>query len=502
MSGPDVGMDPTARWLAGLAAALVGLLAIGLLGAGALLMWAQNLRDDDGFFSTPVQRLGSDGVAVTGGELRPELGAVPFGIADLAGEAGTVRVRVTTLLGDPVFVGIGPREDVADYLRGASRDEIVEIGPEPNSAVTRRYDGMTVVPPPGRQLFWVAAAEGLGTQTVLWPVAAGDHSLVIMNADGERSVSVDAIAARRIPYLTPIAVVLMFIGVLLLGGALLLGISAWTGHPIVQPAGRPPEAADWAYPARIEARLDEPLSRWLWLVKWALLIPHLVVLAVLWTVFVVLTLVAAVAILATERYPKPIFDVNVGVLRWTWRVAYYGYWALGTDRYPPFTLAPADYPATLTVAHPPRLTRALVIFVWLLAAPHVLVVVLLVGLWGPLSGGVPPFGVGGLVVLLTLVAGVALTVRGRYPRDLFDLNVGLDRWTFRVLVYLALMTDEYPPFRLDSGAVEPVAVAIPAPRRPGETASRPAREAPRRSEAGAAEAGRRSEPGPRTQTDR
>ncbi|NMH91836.1 DUF4389 domain-containing protein [Pseudonocardia bannensis] len=285
---------------------------------------------------------------------------------------------------------------------------------------------------------------------------------------------------------------------LLLGGSLLLGLSAWTGRPLVQPAGRPPEAAGWAYPARVEARLDEPLSRWLWLVKGLLLIPHLIVLAVLWSVFVVLTLVAAVSIVATERYPRPIFDINVGVLRWTWRVAYYGYWALGTDRYPPFTLAPVDYPAILVIAYPPRLSRALAIFAWLLAAPHVLVVAFLVGLWGPLSSGVPPFGVGGLVILLTLVAGGALMVHGRYPRDLFDLNVGFDRWTFRVLVYLALMTDEYPPFRLDGGAVEPAAVGIPAQRRSAEPAPGPSRGVPRSSQADP----RRSGTGPRTQADR
>ena len=100
------------------------------------------------------------------------------------------------------------------------------------------------------------------------------------------------------------------------------------------------------YPVAVEGRLEEPLSRWLWLVKWLLIIPHLIVLALLFVAAAVLTVVAWFCILITGRYPRGIFDFNVGVMRWSWRVAFYGYGALGTDRYPPFTLADVpDYPA-------------------------------------------------------------------------------------------------------------------------------------------------------------
>jgi hypothetical protein len=136
-----------------------------------------------------------------------------------------------------------------------------------------------------------------------------------------------------------------------------------------------------------------------------------------------------------------LFEYNVGVLRWTWRVGFYGYQALATDKYPPFTLRAGGYPADLDIPYPEKLSRRLALVKWwLLAIPHYLIIGILVGI-GPSCGG--------LVVVLTIIVGVILLFSSRYPRELFQIIVGANRWALRVLAYVSLMTDEYPPFRLE-----------------------------------------------------
>jgi len=235
-------------------------------------------------------------------------------------------------------------------------------------------------------------------------------------------------------------------------------------------------------PVVVRGRLEEPLSRWLWLVKWLLLIPHYIVLAFLYLAFAVVTVVAFFAILFTGRYPRALFGFNLGVLRWSWRVSYYGYSALGTDRYPPFSLGEEpDYPATLSIAYPQRLSRGLVLVKWwLLAIPQYLLLGLLVGGTSYTVTTVTGNGTtwttssiagGSLLGLMVFFAGIGLLFTTRLPRGLYDFAMGLDRWVLRVVAYAALMTDAYPPFRLDQGGGDPAEPTGPMPSGSGSAAA-------------------------------
>jgi hypothetical protein len=97
---------------------------------------------------------------------------------------------------------------------------------------------------------------------------------------------------------------------------------------------------------------------------------------------------------------------------------------------------------------------------WLLAIPHYLVVAVFAGggvaAWA--GGGGWVSGSGGLIGLLVAISGVILLFTRSYPKSLYDFVLGMNRWVFRVAAYTSLMTDSYPPFRLDMGGDEPPAV--------------------------------------------
>jgi hypothetical protein len=463
-----------------IAGVLLVLFGMGLGAAAAGAGWAHVVqRDDQGFINTPTFALETDGHALTAEDL--ELVSTPGDWTPWMDELD-LRLRVTAEGDEAVFAGIAPRSDVERYLDGVAHDEVAGL-----TFPGARYSsqpGDVTPEAPGTEAFWVASTEGTGTQTLDWEAESGSWDVVIMNADGSPGVQVTADAGAQTSALGPVALVLLLLALLFIGAGtamIIAAVPASKGAPATTlPPPVPATQRAHAYPVALAGHLDPQVSRWQWLFKWLLLIPHFIVLAFLWVAFVVLTLVSAVAILFTGRYPRGLFEFNLGVLRWTWRVGFYGYSALGTDRYPPFTLDDVDYPARLHVAYPERLSRGLVLIKsWLLALPHLLIV-------GVLTGGAATWTfqvsaeqswqlsvAGGLIGLLVFVAGIALLFTARYPAGLFDLVIGLNRWVFRVVAYVALMTDDYPPFRLDLGGDEPGPAVPPPTAGPTDATARP-----------------------------
>jgi Domain of unknown function (DUF4389) len=193
-------------------------------------------------------------------------------------------------------------------------------------------------------------------------------------------------------------------------------------------------------PVRVRSAIDAP-SRRLWLVKWCVLaVPHYPILIGLYLLYPLVTIAAGIAILFTGRYPRPLFDFNVGVLRWSWRLMNYRFPMNSTDKYPPFTLASVpDYPADLEVDYPESLTnRAVLLQRWLLGLPQII-----------LCWSLEPF-----LQALCVVNAVWLGCIGTINQGMFDLLMGIVRWRYRVAVYVSLMRDEYPPFRMDLGSVQ------------------------------------------------
>ena len=478
---PVTGATRPRKWTVGRVIAMVigsilGLVGLVVLAGGGALTWAATTqRDDAGFFHTERERFSAGTYTITSTDLDLGTSKRPHDWGFDLGDLVRVRLRATPAeRGVPVFVGIGSSRDVERYLRGVPHEEVRDVDLHPFRVHYRTVNGRGEPTAPGDEGLWVAESSGTASTTLLWEPEGGEWTVVLMNADASRGVAADVSVGVEVRHLWAIVGALLGIGAGLLAGgvALIIVVSHRAARSLdaaAPPISSAPEAvavpaprgATPPGPVHLAGRPDEPLSRWLWLVKWVLAIPHFVVLALLWAVMLVLTVIAGVAILITGRFPRRIFDFNVGVLRWTWRVAFYATGALGTDRYPPFTLsAGGSYPATLEVQYPGTLSKGLVLVKWwLLALPHY-VVVAIIGTgwwWGTLRFGAgrgwDNWGLwgGGLLGILVLVAAVRLLFTGRYPRDMLDLVVGLNRWVYRVAAYALLMTDEYPPFRLDQG---------------------------------------------------
>lgn len=283
---------PANRLVQLIAGAVVALIGLPLLLAGLVVGWLHvTERDDDGFFTTGTEQVATPARALVSEEV--DLGASPTedDWVPFDGDLATVRLRVEGPEG--LFVGIGPTDDVAAYLAGVDRAVIRDGLFVPGDLEFDRSTGDVEPGPPAAETFWAAT----GTQELTWDVERGRWTVVVMRADGGAGVEAALQAGVRLEWLLAVAVVSTMLGAGLLGGGV------WAAVAASRAAGRERSTggARRPYPVRLDGHLDEPLSRWLWLVKWFLALPHVVVLVGLWIAFAVTTTIAWFAILLTGR---------------------------------------------------------------------------------------------------------------------------------------------------------------------------------------------------------
>jgi hypothetical protein len=471
-------------------AAIVGgvllvLIGLALLLPGGFLLWLHGTqRDSDGFYTTPSRVLTTNAYALTTPDV--DLGSEPWTWVWLPkGDAAAVRIQAESTGDAALFIGIGPTDRIAEYLSGVAHDEVKVTGSAPwhASVEYRRIDGEAPRSAPAQQDFWVATAEGSGSQTLDWPVQAGRWTAVMMNVDGTAQLTAAVTLGARFGALVYIAigitvggVVLLAVGILLIvlgarrrrteppAGPALLATSP-PSQPTSMPAAQdpqapvapmapmapqspqtPPSSAYSAFPLTFTVDYpDRPLNRLssffrcLWLIPIGI-IAGLVASGTIsahgmdyswsWGVGGLLFAPVLLMLLFRRKYPRWWFDWNLNLTRFLMRVTVYG--QLLRDEYPSTDEEQAVH---LDFPYPDaqQLSQGLPLIKWFLAIPHWIV---LFFLW-----------IGAVVSVI--IAWFAILFTGRYPRGLFDYVVGVNRWSLRVNAYaILLITDEYPPFSL------------------------------------------------------
>jgi hypothetical protein len=209
---------PRSNWTASRVIGMVfasigGLIGLALLPGGIAVLAAYAFdRDDDGYFNTDRKQLESATYAITTGDI--DLGADEF---DWAPDKILGKVRLQVDSKKPVFVDIGPNEEVDRYLRGVAHDELIDFdGDHPRFDL---HKGRALQTPPRAQHFWVAKSVGSGEQALTWDAEFGRWTAVVMNADAARGIDVEADAGIKLGWAIWAGLGMFVIGLLMTGGA-------------------------------------------------------------------------------------------------------------------------------------------------------------------------------------------------------------------------------------------------------------------------------------------
>ena len=201
--------------------------------------------------------------------------------------------------------------------------------------------------------------------------------------------------------------------------------------PVAPPPGASaPAPAD--YPVQYEVEMQEEYHRFLPLIKWLLVIPHLIVILFLGIGVFLAKIIAFFAVLFTAQYPRGLFDYELGVRRWLARVG--AYMGLLRDEYPPFSLGEEpQYGVHLRIDYPERVERWRPFFAFILAIPYLFVTAVL----------------GYVAAACVVIAFFAILFTKKVPAGLGRLIIIAGRWQNRGNAYAGYMSVVYPPWDLD-----------------------------------------------------
>lgn len=204
------------------------------------------------------------------------------------------------------------------------------------------------------------------------------------------------------------------------------------------------------YPIAYEADFNPTPNRWTTFFRLLLAIPWFIV-AIFWgIVFYITIFIAWVAVIILGRYPKGLYDLNAGIVRFLVRVTAWIY--LQTDEWPSFGIGDdPGYPIRVNIAPPAeRQSRLKALFRYILALPVLLVL---------------SYGTAYIQLCAGLVAWLTIVFRGYMPEGINDMMTFVNSFHARVYGYLAILTDDYPPIGLEA-ARPSAATPPPAPPAP------------------------------------
>jgi uncharacterized membrane protein len=213
--------------------AVLVLIGFVLFVPGVFLLGAYGaFKDDSGFLQTSTRTASTSGYALVSPDVDLNIGPNGWQWVPTGGRLA-VRILASSTDSKDVFIGIGPSDQVAEYLQGVAYDEISEYGWTSSNVGYRHFDGGAPPSPPG-------------DQDLQWDILDGNWTAVIMNADASAAVAVDMSLGAKFGILLAIGIVVTIVGfIFLVAGIVLIVLGA--RRPRAQIANQPP--GGWAPPS-------------------------------------------------------------------------------------------------------------------------------------------------------------------------------------------------------------------------------------------------------------